>query len=133
MATHMQASACLAVRSAQEIERDLSYKGSHHIAELAAAYTGMMGRSAARRAPRVERFDEIVAKPFVSVTGRVIHLLRGLKNGSIGRLRQLFASCASRGETVATFLALLELIRGGRVSIDKSEGLRLHERKAARR
>ncbi len=125
----MAAGIYIVVRGAQEIERDLSYKGSHDYTELAAAYAGMMGRSAARRVPRAERFDDIVAKPIVSVTGRVIHLLRGLKNGSIARLRQLFGGCASRSETVATFLALLELIRGGRVAIDKSEGLRLQERK----
>lgn len=105
------------------VKLDSAYRGSHAVSELASAFTGLMGRSAARRMPRAEQFDEIVTAPIVSVTGRVIYLLRGLTNGAITRLRQAFGACRSRGETVATFLALLELIRGGRVQIKDDEAL----------
>ena len=87
----------------------------------------MMGRSTARRVPRQEQFEEIVAAPFVSVSSRVVHVLRGMVTGKIQRLRQLFLRCRTRSETVATFLALLELVRGGRVEIGEDEGLQLNK------
>lgn len=115
------------------VELDSTYMGNHDINELAAAFTGIVGRSTARRMPRAEQFDEIVTAPVVSVTGRVIHLLRGLTSGTVDRLKQCFDSCRSRGETVATFLALLELIRSGRVTISEDECLHLQNARSKRK
>jgi segregation and condensation protein A len=116
---------CIVARKPLFIRLDTAYRGQHRPAELAAAFALVLGRRDTRRAPSAEQFDELVTAPIVSVAGRVIYLLRGLKNGAITRLRQSFAACRGRGETVATFLALLELIRGGRVEIDARESLRL--------
>ncbi len=117
----------IAVRRPLAIEVDTTYHGSHDAAQLAEAFTSIRGRSAARRVPRAEQFDEIVAAPFVSVGGRVIHLLRSVVTGRAKRLKELFAHCRSRGETVATFLALLELIRGGRLEISPDESVALNK------
>ncbi len=124
----------IVARRPAQVQLDTSYRGQHSVAELFGAFGTMLGRSNARRMPRAEQFDELVTAPIVSVTGRVIYLLRGLKNGSITKLKESFAACRSRGETVATFLALLELIRGGRVQIDAKESLRMraHKAKAAK-
>jgi segregation and condensation protein A len=116
---------CIVARRPLSIPLDAAYRGRHQPTELAAAFALVLGRRDTRRAPRAEQFDEIVTAPIVSVAGRIIYLLRGLKNGGITKLRQSFAACRGRGETVATFLALLELIRGGRVEIDTREQLRL--------
>lgn len=115
------------VRQPAEIELDATYNGRHDVAELAAAFAAAMGRNTARRAPRQEQFDDLVAAPFVSVASRVVHVLRGLVTGRVNRLKGLFGQCRNRGETVATFLALLELIRGGRIEIDDTEGLHLRK------
>lgn len=117
----------LAVRQPAQIELDTLYTGQHLPPELVAAYTSLLGRGARRRAPQRERFDELVTAPVVSVAGRIIHVLRGLLTGKFAQLRQLFGHHASRGETVATFLAVLELIRGGRISIDDSETLHIQK------
>ncbi len=122
----------LAVRAPLAIELDSTYKGSHAPAELAAAIERMGGRRHSRRVPQREQFDDIVAAPFVSVAGRVIHVLRGLVTGKVNAMRQLFAGSRSRSETVATFLALLELMRGGRVSVDDEGALVLTEAGKAR-
>lgn len=122
----------LAVRSPQEVELDATYTGTHLAQELAQAYKLMMGRSTARRVPRQEQFEEIVAAPFVSVSSRVVHVLRGLVSGKVKKLQQLFLQCCTRGETVATFLALLELVRGGRVRIGDENELSLQKGKANR-
>lgn len=111
----------IAVRAPMVVELDTEYRGRHQPQQLADAYRAMMGRSIARRVPRQEQFDELVAAPFVSVTGRIIHVLRGLVTGKINGLRELFHGSKSRSETVATFLAVLELMRGGRITIDDNE------------
>ena len=43
--------------------------------------------------------------------------LRRLIEGGAARMSQLFARSQSRSTNVATFLALLELVRGGRVTL----------------
>lgn len=119
----------IAVRTPVEVEFDTAYTGVHVVAELTSAFTVLMGRSLARRVPRQEQFDEIVAAPIVSVASRVVHVLRGLATGKITGLRQLFRPQDSRGELVATFLAILELVRAGRVSINDDESMLLHKGK----
>lgn len=123
----------IVARKPQSVSLDVEYKGRHDAMELTDAFKALMGKSAARRMPSPERFDEIVTAPIVSVAGRVIHLLKGMTNGAITKLRHAFGSCRSRGETVATFLALLELIRGGRVCIDDDESLMVSERSVRRK
>lgn len=122
----------LAVRPPQPFEHDASYKGVHEVSELAAALEKIGGRRSRRRPPQREQFDEIVAAPFVSVTGKVIHVLRGLVTGKVSKMRQLFTGGRSRSDTVATFLALLELIRGGRIAVTDEGELSLRNGATAR-
>lgn len=115
----------IAVRKPVEVEPDFTYKHTHKPAALLRAYMNMKGRISTKKAPRQEQFEEIVSAPFVSVSSRVVHVLRGLVTGKVQKLKQLFVkgSDSTRGETVATFLAVLELIRGGRLQIDEQEEL----------
>ena len=52
-------------------------------------------------------------------------MLRGLLRGSLHKMNQLFSSEESRSTNVATFLALLELIRAGRIRVDEDGTLDL--------
>ena len=52
-----------------------------------------------------------------------MHVLRSLVTGKVSRLRSLFSKQDSRSQTVATFLAVLELVRAGRVTIGDDETL----------
>lgn len=79
-----------------------------------------MGRSTRKKKPTQEKFEPLVTAPFVSVASRVSHMLRGLLKGSLQKMGQLFSHEESRSTNVATFLALLELIRAGRVKVDDS-------------
>ena len=82
----------------------------------------MAGR--ARPQPvRQETFEPLVAAPFVSVESRVVHVLRGLATGKVDHLEQLFSKEQELSATVATFLAVLELVRAGRVEIAPDGGL----------
>ena len=58
-----------------------------------------------------------MAKPVISVTSRIIHILRGLHRGASLRFHSLFSHSRSRSEMVATFLAVLELVKSKRITV----------------
>ena len=107
-----------AVRAPQPLVGAAEYTRRHRPEQLVQAWYSLMGRSLRKRRPTQDRFEPLVAAPFVSVASRVAHMLRGLLRGSLGRMAQLFSRQESRSTNVATFLALLELVRAGRVQID---------------
>ncbi len=113
------------VREPAEIEIDTQYKHRHETFELVMAYGDLQGRSKRRQSPTQERFEPIVQAPIVSVTSRIIVVLRSLIMGKAKKLGELFTKGTSRSATVATFLAVLELIRAGRLEIDDSESLKM--------
>ena len=118
----------IAVRDPMLLPADSTYTRHHSPAILERAWNNLMGRSQRRRPPTQERFEPLVAAPFVSVASRVVHVLRNLVTGRVGRLKQLFSAKDSRSQTVATFLAVLELVRAGRITIDEEEHLAVAKR-----
>ena len=96
------------------------YTRRHDPNWLVQAWFSLMGRSQRRKKPTQERFEPLVTAPFVSVASRVAHMLRGMLKGTLCRMGQLFSPQESRSTNVATFLALLELIRAGRVRLDET-------------
>ena len=101
------------------------YTRRHDPNWLVQAWFNLMGRSTRKKKPTQEKFEPLVTAPFVSVASRVSHMLRGLLKGSLQKMGQLFSHEESRSTNVATFLALLELIRAGRVKVDDSGALQL--------
>ena len=123
-----------AVREPADVDLDPAYRLHHDVYVLEEAYNSLQGRGLRRRAPDPERFEPIVQAPFVSVNARILYVLRSLKTGRRERLSELFDKNAGRSQTVATFLAVLELMRGGRVTIRPDGVLQLHKttRRSAR-
>lgn len=115
-----------AVREPMPLVGAAEYSRPHEPERLVQAWYSLMGRSLRKRRPDRERFEPLVAAPFVSVASRVSHMLRGLLKGSLRRMGELFAPGESRSTHVATFLALLELVRAGRVEIDPQGQLKLN-------
>ena len=111
------------VREPAEVELDTEYRLRHDGYLLEEAYNALQGRSRQKQPPRQEQFEPLTTAPFVSVTSRIIHVLRGLMTGRVRRLRQLFVKEGGRSQTVATFLAVLELVRAGRIAIADDESL----------
>ena len=111
------------VREPAEVELDTEYRLRHYVYLLEEAYNALQGRSRQKQPPRQEQFEPLTTAPFVSVTSRIIHVLRGLMTGRVRRLRQLFVKEGGRSQTVATFLAVLELVRAGRIAIADDESL----------
>lgn len=121
-----------AVRQPMPLVGAAEYTRPHSPAALVQAWYGLMGRSLRKRKPTQERFEPLVTAPFVSVSSRVTHMLRGLLKGTLARMGQLFSREESRSTNVATFLALLELVRGGRVALDDRGALTMRRTRPER-
>lgn len=105
------------VRPPVRMEWDETY-ALHHVPQvLSDCWEGLMGRAPVRRTPTQAVFEPLVTAPQVSVSSRVVYILRRLITGGAARIGQLFSRRQDRGTNVATFLALLELVRGGRVTL----------------
>ena len=108
------------VRRPMEMELDNTY-ALHHAPQMLADYwQALAGRTKTRRVPTQQQFEPLVTAPMVSVTSRVVYILRSLISGAAARMGQLFSPRQSRSTNVATFLALLELVRGGRVTLGEN-------------
>ena len=106
------------VRAALQMEFDSTYQ-LHHAPQILADYwSALCGRTKLRREPTQQQFEPLVTAPMVSVTSRVVYILRHLLSGTAAKMSQLFSRQQTRSTNVATFLALLELVRGGRVTLD---------------
>ena len=107
------------VRRPLEVEQDNTYDLFHSPQVLADCWQALAGRKAAVvRQPTQQQFEPLVSAPQVSVSSRVVYILRQLIAGGAKKMDQLFSRRQTRGANVATFLALLELVRGGRVKLD---------------
>ena len=105
------------VRAPLELEWDNTYT-LHHAPQMRAdCWAALCGRTKLRREPTQQQFEPLVTAPMVSVTSRVVYILRQLLGGTAAHMSQLFSRRQSRSTNVATFLALLELVRGGRVAL----------------
>ncbi len=100
------------------IEIDETYRFTHDVRELVKAYAGVSGKSLRRLPPPVSAFSGIVQRRVVSVASKIIYVMRRLYKQTNVRFRSLFEEADDRSELVATFLAVLELVKSGRVMVD---------------
>ena len=105
------------VRMPEEIPMDHTYQLQHAPSLLAKSYWEAMGRGKRRLPPQSEVFSPLVATPVVSVSSRILHILRGLYKKATMSLPGLFLQSRSRSEAVATFMAVLELMKAGRIRL----------------
>lgn len=105
------------VREPMQMEMDLTYRNHHEIYDLTAAMQSVYGREK-RIYSRPTSLKPIVAQSFVSVFTKVIYVLRRIRSGGQIEVNSLYKG-QNRSEQVATFLALLELSKYGRVSFSE--------------
>ena len=105
-------------REPMKIEPDRRYRGHHTPQELYAAYLSAAGRGKRFLPPPQEAFSAIVSHRIVSVASRIIYVLRRLRRRSSYRYISLFDGIRDHSERVATFLAILELVKGKRVYLE---------------
>lgn len=122
----------LFVREPTEVEPDLTYRRAHKAEEMLDAFLAAAGRGRRRLPPPVQAFSGIVARKIVPVSTKIAYVLRKLYTRGKVAYRSLFEQAESKSDLVATFLALLELIKSKRISVegegkDQQVHMRPHE------
>ena len=105
------------VRTPAPYQPDKTYRLKHDPQELYAAYLAAAGRGKRRLPPPVQAFSGIVERRIVSVYSKIISVLRNLRTGYRVKYDSLFQTAQSKSELIATFLAVLELLKGNRISL----------------
>ncbi len=105
------------VRLPCEYEFDQTYELVHSSDTIFTSYLAAVGRGQRRLPPNVAPFTKIVAKKIVSVSTKIVFVIRNLVKGGKSKLSSLYKTARSRSELVATFLAVLELCKANRVEI----------------
>ncbi len=109
-------------REPLKIKADMKYKRTHEANYLAGAYMLAVGRGKEKIPPSKDLFEGIVQRRVVSVSSKIIGVMRKLWNGKSMKYERIFDGVADKSELVAIFLAILELIKGKRVEIEEVDG-----------
>ena len=105
-------------REPEKIKADMRYRRNHEPQVLVSAYLAAVGRGKAKLPPPEEAFSGIVKRRIVSVSSKIIGVMKSLWHGRKIRYNSVFLDARDKSELVATFLAVLELIKGKRVRAD---------------
>lgn len=108
------------VKVPEKIEFDKTYGGTHEKELILKSYIAAVGRGQRKLPPSTTVFSKIVARKIVSVSSKIVYVLKSLMRGGRKRVDNLFEGAESRSELVATFLAVLELCKANRVYLDGS-------------
>lgn len=106
-----------AVRGQLKIEFDNTYPIIHDPQELLDAYMKIQVKPPEEKV-KTEAFNAIVKKKIVSVTSKIIYVLRRLYKSGTCLMDGLFEGLTDRSERVAVFLAVLELTKSGRIMLN---------------
>lgn len=119
-------------RPAERINFRGGYYVKHELPKLLAAYISAVSRGERRLPPPVDSFRPIVSKRIVPVSGKVVFVMRALRRSGSTKMLSLFGKNDTKSDIVATFLALLELLKSDRVrvtgSMDNPEIMLIEER-----
>lgn len=96
------------------------YAENNEAEQLRKTYRRLLKKQHLRNLPADGAFDGIVRTQFISVGEKIVSVLRVLIRKAKTPFSSVFRGMKSRSEIVATFLALLELIRNGRVEVQPS-------------
>ncbi len=105
------------IRRPEPVKADKTYRRKHPASDLLSGYLAAVGRGQRKQPPSTTVFAKIVARKIVSVSSKIVGVLRNLRRGQKKRFQTMFEHAESRSELVATFLAVLELIKARRVEV----------------
>ena len=105
-------------RDSANIDYDMSYKKKHDLKEIYNAYLTVIGKNKNKIPVKKEEFSGIVSRKIVSVSSRITFVLKKLKRVKKLKYEALFEDSKNKSELVATFLAVLELVKGRELCID---------------
>ncbi|MCQ2468893.1 MAG: segregation/condensation protein A [Ruminococcus sp.] len=113
---------CIYVRSPMKIKADMTYSLVHEPEKLAIAYSMINTKNIKAETGRIHienKINSVVKRRIVPVLTKVVHILRELYSTGEVNMDRLYEGVTERSARVATFLAVLELTRFGRISISE--------------
>lgn len=108
------------VRKPMKIKADMTYRLVHDPGCLVMAYSGISRKtlkSEITRQTAENKINSVVKRRIVSVISKVVHILRELYADGEASMDGLYQGVTDRSARVATFLAVLELTKSGRITI----------------
>ena len=108
------------VRDPMKIKADMTYTLVHEPERLAIAYSAISLKTIKSEHAKLHvenKINSVVKRRIVSVMTKVVHILRELYSSGEVYMDKLYDGVIDRSERVATFLAVLELTRHGRITI----------------
>lgn len=109
----------------QPDEGDGIYTREHAVSLLTEAFERIRIRKSAKPAESVELFEKLEKERFYTVNEKIVFIIRFMfrkeREGEQAEFTQLFEQCHSRNEIIAIFLALLELVKAGRIDVKKQK------------
>lgn len=110
-------------RDPMNLPVDHSYHRVHEGSELLDSYISAVGRGKRKLPPPIEAFQVIVSKKIVTVSSRIVSIYRKLLKKSRARFSEFFEESTSRSQLVATFLAMLELVKANRIVLSDDNAI----------
>ena len=120
------------VRQPMKIKSDAVYNLVHDKERLVTAYSAInvKGDKPEQKTHIETKINSVVKRKIISVISKVVRILRQLCTDGEAYIDSLYDGVTNRSERVATFLAVLELTRSGRITIsDDNTMIRFKGRK----
>ena len=105
------------IREPEEIELPKTFTGTADKQKLLEAYLAIAGRNKRKLPPPVSSFTQIVARRMVSIKSRITLILSKVMGSKNVPIEEIWGQNNDRYELVASFLAVLELIRHSRITV----------------
>ncbi len=109
---------CLFTKQPEPLKKDKTYRYQHDTADLLKALDEITERNQRRLPPPTVNFKGIVGKEPYPITKKTGEVLRQLLLRGVEKLKNLFQGSRSRSEIVATFLAVLDMCKNNRVTLE---------------
>ncbi len=120
------------VRRPAVLDEIKTYTQVHEPEDLLSAYFGLSDKKIKNRPVEASVFKPIVSHKIVAVSTKILYVLRRLyKTGSCS-MAGLYDGMTDKSEKVATFLAILELTKAGRIKLNDDNTEITFDRKRVR-
>lgn len=120
------------VREPVKLPVDKTYTGERDPETLLEAYLGLSEKSRNSKPLKADMFEPIVSRKIVSVTSKIIYILKKLHYSGEFDMNRLYDGITDKSEQVATFLAVLELTKSGRIFLN-DDNSRIFMNKSAKK
>ena len=109
------------VKDPEPLRRDSTYRYKHTLQDMLRAIEDITERSNRQLPPTTANFKGIVGKEPYPVSRKAGEVLRRLLMRGVEKLKSLFSGSRSRSEVVATFIAILDLLKNGSAVLEDND------------